>query len=226
MGAPITMSLIAIMVVSYLRLSHLAGNSCTAVKTIDPKQWFLLIFNYAGKGHLAYDMVSLLWKGMLLEGSIGSRQFGFMVVKLLLTCDALVIMTGGLWGATDLYASICEVRLTGLLFALNFVLNNNHNMYGLVLPMNYWSLYRAIIETNFAVEFALVCCLFPGIPFSGPVCGTLAGLLYSYAPQLVSICKNIFLNETELVWMCQSCRHRNGVFFLHCENCDIARPSN
>ncbi|GLJ09964.1 hypothetical protein SUGI_0119240 [Cryptomeria japonica] len=72
-GIPVTVSLVAIMVLLHL-FPQFVVDSCTETKDFDPKQWFLSIFHYASKEQFAYQFFSLLCKGTLLERSVGSKR--------------------------------------------------------------------------------------------------------------------------------------------------------
>eukprot|EP01018_Ginkgo_biloba_P022748 Gb_37669 [translate_table: standard] len=208
-------------------------NFCTSMKGMEIKRCFFFLFYHAGKGHLAYDMLSLFWKGMLVEGCIGSRQFASMVFTLLVTCDGLLVMAGVVWQFLGA-AGLCRFGFSGLHFALSFILNSNREMYGFIIPYPSHNLHSVIVPANYAVDLALVYFLCPGLPFSSPVCGTLAGLLYSRGPQLVSSCNSWLLlnrrwfcplpkvnrgndpeqfteNNANMAWTCHACTYDNSV---------------
>ncbi|KAH9306233.1 hypothetical protein KI387_010637 [Taxus chinensis] len=224
MGIPITVSLVSVMVLVYLRPPQFLEDSCTPTKDFDPKQWFLSIFHHASKGQFAYQIISLLCKGTILEGSIGSRRFASVVLKLLLTIEGMIVMAVKgmqLWGEANIFSSICGGHLWSILFG----------MYGFILSTcQNWN--ALVIAATFTAELASVYFLYPFIPVSGPVCGTLAGLLCSYAPQLAIRCWNMTFplqmievqqNSYLNVWNCQSCQSGNGVFVFACENCGVPR---
>ncbi|XP_057865600.2 uncharacterized protein LOC131073227 isoform X3 [Cryptomeria japonica] len=74
MGIPVTVFLLAVMLFTYIRFPQFVEDPCTPKKHFDLKQWFLSLFNHANKRQFAYQIVSILWKGTLLEGCIGSRR--------------------------------------------------------------------------------------------------------------------------------------------------------
>lgn len=84
-------------------------------------------FYHVDDAHLVYNMISLLWKGLQLEGSMGSKKFARMVRVLLDLSHGLVVVS-----ATFLYSfadnqgsmySKCVVGFSDVLFALKMVLN-------------------------------------------------------------------------------------------------------
>ncbi|XP_057865601.1 rhomboid-like protein 14, mitochondrial [Cryptomeria japonica] len=219
MDMPITVSLAALMVVICCVFPQFAEDTCTDTKKFDLNGWFMPIFHRVSKGQLAYQIASLLWKGTLLEELMGSRRFASMILKLFLTREVIVLIAAQgwqFWDLANIYSSIYHGQLWRIFFG----------MYGFLLPA-YPSRNALIISTIFAAELAFVHLLFPTIPLSVPVCDTLVGFLWSYAPQYVIRRRKMFLmietNERSatggLVWICHSCRSENGVFLDVCESC-------
>lgn len=214
-----------------LQFLHPPGpdNSCATMKGMGMMHRFMLLFYHVDKGHLAYGILSILWKGVLLEGCIGSKQFILMVLTLVAISHGLLILTTVLWqllDVADLCFSLCQVGLSGLQFALSFILNTNYEMYRSVIPAPCQKLYRMIISAIYAVEIGFVYLLWPMLPFSGIVFGTLAGFLYSHGTQLYSNLNSWFfqlskvtraddseqLTETiNMVWSCHACTYDNLV---------------
>lgn len=210
-------------------LPSVSGNSCATMEGMGMKQWFMLLFYHVDKGHLAYDILSIFWKGVLLEGCIGSKQFVLMVLTLMAISHGLLILTAELWrllAVADICFSLCQVGLSGLQFALSFILTTNYEMYTSVIPAPSQNLYRVIVSAIYSVEIGFVYLLCPLLPFSGFVCGTLAGFLYSHGPQLYSNLNSRFfllpkaagagdseqLTETiNMVWSCHACTYDNSV---------------
>ncbi|KAH9306238.1 hypothetical protein KI387_010642, partial [Taxus chinensis] len=86
----------------------------------DSKQWLLSTFHHVSMGQFAYQIGSLLWKGTLLEGSIGRRRFVSMILKLLVTNEGMMLMAAQgwqLWGVADIYPSICHGHLWKIIFS-------------------------------------------------------------------------------------------------------------
>jgi hypothetical protein len=57
-------------------------------------------------------------------------------------------------------------------------------MYTSVIHAPCQNLYRVIVSTIYLLEIGFVYFLCPLMPFSGFVCGTVAGLIYSHGPQI------------------------------------------
>lgn len=131
-----------------------------------------------------YNMISLMWKGVQLEGMLGSKQFAVMVTVLLGLSHGLVVVASSLLArfteSTGPLYSECSVGFSGVLFALKVVLNWNSpshtNVYGVLVPSRYsaW------------VELAVIQMFVPGTSFLGHLCGILAGVIYMYSPRVLS----------------------------------------
>ncbi|KAH7281249.1 hypothetical protein KP509_36G037600 [Ceratopteris richardii] len=121
-------------------------------------------------------MLSLLWKGVQLESTMGSLKFAEMVAVLLGLSHSLVVLTAkGLsvfWGYPDALYNHCAIGFSGVLFALKVVLNWNSptftNVYGIMVPSRHaaWA------------ELLLIQMFVPGSSFLGHLCGIMAGLVY------------------------------------------------
>ncbi|XP_025013138.1 rhomboid-like protein 14, mitochondrial isoform X2 [Ricinus communis] len=90
---PVTAGLLAANTLIYLRPAFLRPilpsihdvwfNPYLILKDGDLKRFFLSAFYHVGESHLVYNMMSLLWKGIQLETSMGSVEFASMVAALL-----------------------------------------------------------------------------------------------------------------------------------------------
>ncbi|KAG4135953.1 hypothetical protein ERO13_D08G248600v2 [Gossypium hirsutum] len=90
---PVTAGLLAANTLIYLRPSFLDSllpfvdevwfNPHLILKNKDIKRFFLSVFYHVDESHLVYNMMSLLWKGIQLETSMGSTEFASMAVALL-----------------------------------------------------------------------------------------------------------------------------------------------
>ncbi|KAK9289224.1 hypothetical protein L1049_017698 [Liquidambar formosana] len=86
---PITAGLLALNTLIYLRPGPLDAilpsidevwfNPHLILKHRDLKRFFLSAFYHMDEPHLVYNMLSLLWKGIQLETSMGSTEFVAMV---------------------------------------------------------------------------------------------------------------------------------------------------
>ncbi|XP_038970632.1 rhomboid-like protein 14, mitochondrial [Phoenix dactylifera] len=146
------------------------------IKYGDLKRFFLSAFYHMGESHLVYNMLSLLWKGIQLETSMGSIEFASMVaallglsqgITLLLAKSLLVFFDYG-----SAYYHQYAVGFSGVLFAMKVVLNAQSDDYayvhGMVIPARHaaWA------------ELILIQLFVPGVSFIGHLGGILAGLLY------------------------------------------------
>ncbi|KAF5452164.1 hypothetical protein F2P56_027194 [Juglans regia] len=95
---PVTACLLAANTVIYLRPGFLHSilppidevwfNAHLILKHRDLKRFFLSAFYHVGESHLVYNMMSLLWKGIQLETSMGSAEFASMVTALLVVLNS------------------------------------------------------------------------------------------------------------------------------------------
>lgn len=151
----------------------------------DLKRLMLSAFYHVDETHLMYNMMSLMWKGVQLEDTMGSQRFAKMVAVLLGLSHGLVVASSSLLAkyadAPAYYYSECSVGFSGVLFALKVVLNYNSpshsNVYGILVPSRYaaW------------VELVVIQMFVPGTSFLGHLCGILAGVIYMNAPSSLSL---------------------------------------
>ncbi|KDP28027.1 hypothetical protein JCGZ_19107 [Jatropha curcas] len=183
---PVTAGLLATNTLIYLRPSFLHHilpsihevwfNSYLILKHRDLKRFFLSPFYHVGESHLVYNMISLLWKGIQLESSMGSAEFASMVAALLTMSQGItLLLSKSLLLFFDYgrpFYSEYAVGFSGVLFAMKVVLNSQSEDYtyvhGLVVPARHaaWA------------ELILVQMFVPGVSFLGHLGGILAGILY------------------------------------------------
>lgn len=156
---------------------------CLCLQGKDLRRLFLSAFYHVDDVHLVFNMTSLMWKGVQLEGRYGSKQFAMMVGVLLGLSHGLVVVSAKLLSkVANVHGPMyeCAVGFSAVLFALKVVLNYNSpnytNVYGIVVPSRYaaW------------LEVILAQLLVPGSSFLGHLCGILAGLIYVHGADAVS----------------------------------------
>ncbi|KAM3270314.1 hypothetical protein P3S67_029421 [Capsicum chacoense] len=141
-------------------------------------------------------MLSLLWKGIQLETSMGSAEFALTVATLVAMFQGVTILLAKslllFFNYERPYYQEYSVGFSGILFAMKVILNAESDEYtyvhGLLVPTRYaaWA------------ELILIQMFVPGISFLGHLGGILAGLLcfhlkasYSGANQERTIVKGL-----------------------------------
>ncbi|KAF8394773.1 hypothetical protein HHK36_020988 [Tetracentron sinense] len=182
---PVTAGLLVANTLIYLRpgfldnilptLDEVWFNPHLILKHRDIKRFFLSAVYHMGESHLVYNMMSLLWKGIQLETSMGSIEFASMVATLLGMSQGITLLLAKALLVFDYeraYYYEHSVGFSGVLFAMKVVLNSQSENYtyvhGLVVPARHaaW------------VELILIQMFVPGVSFLGHLGGILAGILY------------------------------------------------
>lgn len=141
----------------------------------DLRRLFLSAFYHANESHLVYNMMSLVWKGVQLESSLGSVEFASMVAALLGLSQCITLILAKsllLLDYTEPYYSQYSVGFSGVLFAMKVVLNAHSD--------DYSSVYGMIVPSRYAAwaELILIQLFVPNVSFLGHLGGIFAGLLY------------------------------------------------
>uniref|UniRef100_A0A803XRB6 Peptidase S54 rhomboid domain-containing protein n=1 Tax=Meleagris gallopavo TaxID=9103 RepID=A0A803XRB6_MELGA len=125
-------------------------------------------------------MISMLWKGIMLERRVGSVWFAYIIA-------VFSVLTGIVYVLLELmlvkilndpsYEMSCAVGFSGVLFALK-VLNNHYN------PGRVSSVLGLQISSKYAcwVELVAIHFISPGTSFAGHLAGILVGLMYTMGP--------------------------------------------
>ncbi|KAF6163458.1 hypothetical protein GIB67_029307 [Kingdonia uniflora] len=182
---PVTAGLIVANTLIYLRpkfldailpnLDEVWFNPHLILKHKDLKRFLLSAFYHLNESHLVYNMMSLLWKGVQLESSMGSVEFASMVATLLGMSQGITLVLAKsllFFDYEKAYFREYAVGFSGVLFAMKVVLNSQTDDYtyvhGLVVPARHaaW------------VELILIQMIVPGVSFLGHLGGILAGILY------------------------------------------------
>ncbi|XP_058076862.1 rhomboid-like protein 14, mitochondrial [Magnolia sinica] len=182
---PVTAGLLLANTLIYLRpgflnnylptLNQVWFNPNLIVKNRDLKRFFLSAFYHMNDSHLVYNMLSLLWKGIQLETSMGSIEFATMIAELVAMSQGITLLLAKsllLFDYDRAYYYEHAVGFSGVLFAMKVVLNYRSNDYtyvhGLIVPARHaaWA------------ELILIQLFVPGVSFLGHLGGILAGLLY------------------------------------------------
>ncbi|KAK9080081.1 hypothetical protein SSX86_001756 [Deinandra increscens subsp. villosa] len=182
---PVTAALLAANTLIYLRpafLNHIIPpiddvwfNAYLILNNYDLKRFFLSAFYHLSESHLFYNMLSLLWKGIQLESSMGSTEFASMIAVLLGLSQGITLLLAKsllFFNYERAYYYEYAAGFSGVLFAMKVVLNSqsgsHSNIYGVPVPAKYaaWA------------ELIIIQLLVPGVSFMGHLGGILAGLVY------------------------------------------------
>jgi len=184
---PVTLALVAVMVGMYIQPDVVAEWVPPVAKAclqpyrvlegweVDRMLWSA--FLHGDDMHLYWNMVSFIWKGVVLEPALGSVKYAALLLELLVGCQVLLVacaraLAAAMPGMGGSYYSSCAVGFSGVLFALKVVLNARspemESVYGFRVPAKYvcW------------VELIVISVLTPNASFLGHLAGILAGLAH------------------------------------------------
>lgn len=121
-------------------------------------------------------MLSLLWKGIQLESSMGSYEFASMVATLVAMSQGITLLLAKsllvFFNYENAYYNEYAAGFSGVLFAMKVILNSQSD--------NYTHVHGVMVPSRFAAwaELILAQMVMPGASFLGHLGGILAGLLY------------------------------------------------
>ncbi|XP_051778991.1 rhomboid-related protein 4 [Erpetoichthys calabaricus] len=162
------------------------------------KDWSRILlaqFHHADDWHLYFNMASFLWKGLRLEGRLGSMWFAYLLgVFSLLTGVVYILLEMALSELLNdaSYNSHCAVGFSGVLFALK-VVNSHYYPGGVIYIMGFPVANRYTCW----VELIAIHLLSPGTSFEGHLAGILVGLMYTKGPlkKIMKLCSGIFSSD-------------------------------
>ncbi|KAL5005392.1 hypothetical protein ScPMuIL_018848 [Solemya velum] len=188
---PVTLATIAAQVAIFLEVGDLERwfPSASAV-CISPflvwqrKQWMRLIFAtfyHAHDLHLYYNMISFMWKGIMLEKKFKSIYFGYLLAVF---CAMTSLMYIGVNMVLSLilddpsYETSCAVGFSAVIFALK-VLTTHYTPPGTQYVLGFIPVPSRMV---FWAELVIIQLLVPNASFTGHLAGILVGLLYVKGP--------------------------------------------
>ncbi|KAI6063354.1 Rhomboid-related protein 4 isoform X1 [Aix galericulata] len=153
--------------------------------------------HHADDWHLYYNMISMLWKGIMLERKLKSVWFAYIIavfsVLIGVVYMALEFMLVKILNDPS-YGMNCAVGFSGVLFALK-VLNNHYN------PGRVSSVLGLQISSKYAcwVELVAIHLISPGTSFAGHLAGILVGLMYTMGPlkKIMKVCADYYYRYPE-----------------------------
>lgn len=185
---PVTLSFIGVNVAVYLGLLNdlpSLGKACVSAQHVwvngEWKRLLFAAFYHLDDFHLYYNMASFVWKGISLEGRMGSSKFLYILaVFTVLTNVVLVGLDLALANITGNFSYIrtCAAGFSGVIFALKVLTTYNlpsgvSTVMGMFpVPMR-WACWT---------ELVLIQLLFPNASFTGHLAGILVGLMYVKGP--------------------------------------------
>ncbi|XP_074047349.1 rhomboid-related protein 4 [Macrotis lagotis] len=197
---PVTLACMALNIWLFLNPAKPIYGLCLSVESCyEKKDWERLLlspFHHADDWHLYFNMVSLLWKGLILEKRLGNIWFAYIIA-------VFSLLTGVIYLAIEYtiselldqpdYKIYCAVGFSGVLFALK-VLNNSYN------PGGHTNVMGIYVPIKYAcwVELVMIHILSPKTSFAGHLAGILVGLLYTLGPlkTIMEACAGIFSFNT------------------------------
>ncbi|NWS93639.1 RHBL4 protein, partial [Mionectes macconnelli] len=181
---PVTLGAIALNVFLFLNPVRPLSEVCISVnEAIYKRNWQRLLlspFHHADDWHLYYNMISMLWKGIMLEKRLRSVWFAYIIaVFSVLIGVVYVVLEFLLVKILDdpSYEMSCGVGFSGVLFALK-VLSNHYN------PGRVSTVLGLRLSSKYAcwVELVAIHLIAPGTSFAGHLAGILVGLMYTKGP--------------------------------------------
>eukprot|EP01032_Pedospumella_encystans_P016018 gene16018-18293_t len=144
----------------------------------------LSAFMHVGDVHLAYNMISLGWKGINLEKAQGPQAFLKLVFYAIVATNLLFVVLGCSMNAlhiqpTTSHFNTCTLGFSGAIFCLKYVWNS-------LSPSETTTVAGVKIPSKAAAwaELLLISSLVPSTSVVSHVAGILAGYLYmEYARQ-------------------------------------------
>lgn len=191
----VTLGVLVLNIFLFLNPVRPLSEVCLSVnEAVHRKNWQRLLlapFHHADDWHLYYNMISMLWKGIMLERKLKSIWFAYIiavfslligVVYMVLELLLVIILDD------PSYEMNCGVGFSGVLFALK-VLNNHYN------PGRVSSVLGLPISSKYAcwVELVAIHLISPGTSFAGHLAGILVGLMYTMGPlkKIMQACAGI-----------------------------------
>ncbi|NXG11302.1 RHBL4 protein, partial [Sakesphorus luctuosus] len=181
---PVTLGVLALNIFLFLSPVRPLAEVCVSVhEAFYKRDWQRLLLSpvhHADDWHLYYNMVSLLWKGIMLEKKLKSRWFAYIIaVFSVLIGVVYMVLEFLLVKILDdpSYGMSCGVGFSGVLFALK-VLNNHYN------PGRVSTVLGLRVASKYAcwVELVAIHLIAPGTSFAGHLAGILVGLMYTMGP--------------------------------------------
>ncbi|XP_052784201.1 rhomboid-related protein 4-like [Mya arenaria] len=151
---------------------------------VSQRQWSRLLLGtlvHASDMHLYFNMVSLLWKGSMLERKFQSPYFAYMLAVFTFLSSGLLVALNWLMATVFddySYNLTCAVGFSGVIFALK-VLTVHYSPRGLHYALGFIPVPSRYI---YWLELGLIQIIYPNASFTGHLAGILVGVLYIKGP--------------------------------------------
>ncbi|XP_025942781.1 rhomboid-related protein 4 isoform X1 [Apteryx rowi] len=197
---PVTLGILALNIILFLNPLGPLSEVCISVNEgFYRKNWQRLLLSpvhHADDWHLYFNMVSMLWKGIMLERKLGSIWLAYIIAIFSVLIGVVYMVLEYLLAEIlddPTYKMSCAVGFSGVLFALK-VLNNHYN------PGRFSSVLGMQISSKYVcwVELVAIHLISPGTSFAGHLAGILVGLMYTMGPleKIMKACAGGFSSFT------------------------------
>ncbi|KAK8764201.1 hypothetical protein V5799_033190 [Amblyomma americanum] len=176
---PVTAAATMLQVAIYCRLVPVTWRSpwevCMSVSTVLwRRQWRRIVLGqleHADSMHLYFNMISFVWKGIILEKEMGSRRFGRVLILFFFEVGAVDLLITSFVGSLlqdDYFYYVCSIGFSGVVFALKVLKNVQWYQ---ERPFPGWVVWLELLLIHIAV---------PGSSLLGHLAGVLVGFGYVY----------------------------------------------
>ncbi|XP_019359181.1 PREDICTED: rhomboid-related protein 4 [Gavialis gangeticus] len=181
---PVTLGTVVLNIFLFLNPLKPLIKACISVEEgYYQKDWQRLLLapiHHADDWHLYFNMVSMLWKGIMLERKLGSIWFAYIISTFSVLIGVVYMVLEFALGEfmnDPSYNLNCAVGFSGVLFALK-VLNNHYN------PGRVSNVMGIPVSSKYAcwLELVAIHLCSPGTSFAGHLAGILVGLMYTMGP--------------------------------------------
>lgn len=181
---PATLSLVLLQTVLYLNIFRKPWDVlgvCISAQTIvhnrEYRRLMLSALEHGDDMHLYYNMVSLIFKGRILERMFGAVNYLVLVMFLIVSTSATYVLLAYVMylvnrDVTELYQ--CAIGFSAVLFAMKTIMTRSS-------PNEPQQLLNISVPAVYApwIELVIIHLMVPNASFKGHLSGILVGLIYT-----------------------------------------------